>query len=191
MGATGGSLHVATSNLRAGYLLGANPRRQFVAQALGSITGSVAAVLCFRLLVPDARALTGANGADPPFPAPAAQQWKAVAMLFRSGFEAFHPVLRECIAVGLALGVLLALLERFAPERMRTLVPSATGLGLGLILPFNFPLAMFVGALLSWLATRVHRVWAELHVVAIASGLVTGESTLGVLVAALNTFVLS
>jgi putative OPT family oligopeptide transporter len=189
-GAASASADLLT-DLRAGYLLGANPRRQFVAQALGSITGAVSAVLCFRLLVPDARTLTGGDGADPLFPAPAAQQWKAVAMLFRAGIDSFHPVLRECIVLGLALGVLLALLERFAPERMRTLLPSATGIGLGLILPFNFPLAMFLGALLAYLAQRVSRSWAELHVIAIASGLVTGESTMGVLVAALNTFVLS
>jgi uncharacterized oligopeptide transporter (OPT) family protein len=189
-GAASASADLLT-DLRAGYLLGANPRRQFVAQALGSITGAVAAVLCFRLLVPDARALTGEDGVDPVFPAPAAQQWKAVAMLFRLGLDSFHPVLRDCIFAGLAIGALLALLERFAPERMRKFVPSATGVGLGLILPFNFPLAMFLGALLSWGAAHVNRTWADTHVIAIASGLVAGESILGVIVAALNTFVLS
>jgi uncharacterized oligopeptide transporter (OPT) family protein len=179
------------TDLRAGYLLGANPRRQFVAQALGSVSGAFAAVLCFRLLVPDARVLTGSEGVDPAFPVPAAQQWKAVAMVFRLGIDNFHPLARQCIVMGLVLGVLLAMVERFAPERVRSLVPSTTGIGLGLILPFNYPLAMFLGAFLAWCAQRVHRLWAELHVISIASGLVAGESIMGVAVAALNTFLLA
>jgi OPT family oligopeptide transporter len=177
------------SDLKSGYLLGAHPRRQFVAQALGVITGAVASVAGFYLLVPDTRVLTGTDGRDPTFPAPAAQQWMAVAQLFQKGLDHFHPMARSCIVAGLVLGTVLALLERFAPDRLRRFAPSATGLGLGMILPFYYPLAMFLGALVAWFADRTNREWAERNVITIAAGVIAGESIMGVLVAALNTFV--
>src|SRR5882724_2117246 len=55
------------TDLKSGYLLGANPRKQFIAQFIGIFFGTVVTVLSFRLLVPDASVL----GTDQ-FPAPAA-----------------------------------------------------------------------------------------------------------------------
>ena len=54
------------TDLKSGYLLGANPRQQFLAQFAGIFVGSVVSVLTFAVLVPNARAL----GTDQ-FPAPA------------------------------------------------------------------------------------------------------------------------
>jgi putative OPT family oligopeptide transporter len=187
-GAAAASADLLT-DLKAGYLLGAHPRRQFIAQALGVFSGAIASVLGFRLLVPDARVLTGSEGHDPMFAAPGAQQWKAVAEVFRVGLGNFHPFARQCIVVGLCVGALLALVERFAPERIRRFMPSATGVGLGFILPFYYPLAMFLGASLAFIAERIDKAWAEQNVLTIAAGLIAGESLMGVLVAALNTFV--
>src|SRR6266700_2818762 len=45
------------TDLKSGYLLGANPRKQFLAQFAGIFVGTVVTVLAFRLLVPDASAL--------------------------------------------------------------------------------------------------------------------------------------
>ena len=56
------------TDLKSGYLLGANPRKQFLAQFAGIFVGTVVTVLCFRVMVPDASVL----GSDR-FPAPAAQ----------------------------------------------------------------------------------------------------------------------
>jgi len=41
------------TDLKSGYLLGAHPRRQFVAQFAGIFVGTLVTVLSFRLLVPD------------------------------------------------------------------------------------------------------------------------------------------
>ena len=46
------------TDLKSGYLLGAGPRRQFVAQLLGVLPGTVASVLCYSVLIPDATALS-------------------------------------------------------------------------------------------------------------------------------------
>lgn len=187
-GAASASADLLT-DLKAGYLLGANPRRQFVAQLLGVLPGTVATVLCFHILIPSATALTGDDGSDPAFPAPAAQQWKAVAQLFKLGIANMHPMARQCIFAGLITGAVLVLIDRALP-RYRRWLPSATGIGLGLIFPFYQPLQMFIGAALAALAETKKAGRLKDLVVPIASGLIAGESIVGVGVQALNNFVL-
>jgi len=177
------------TDLKSGYLLGAHPRRQFVAQFLGIFTGTAAAVLGYFLLVPDATALTGTADRPPQFAAPAAQQWKAVAELFRGGIGNLHPMAREAIVIGLVGGALLAVAEWALPKE-RAWIPSAPGIGLGLMLPFFTSLSFVLGAAGAKAFAAARRRQAERFVVPIASGLIAGESIAGVLVAALNTFVL-
>jgi uncharacterized oligopeptide transporter (OPT) family protein len=178
------------NDLKSGYLLGASPRRQFLAQAMGIGTGSLATVLCYFVLVPDARVLLGTDARPPPFPAPGAQQWKAVAEVFKYGLANLHPMCQVAIKWGLVVGALLALAEIFAPKRLKAWVPSPTGIGLGLVLPFFYPLAMFLGAAFAAIARAVDRAWAERYLVAVAAGGMAGESIVGVIVQALNNFVL-
>src|SRR6187431_876777 len=68
------------TDLKSGYLLGAHPRKQFLAQFAGIFVGTLVSVLAFRLLVPSASVL----GSDQ-FPAPAAQTWRAVAVALSRG----------------------------------------------------------------------------------------------------------
>ncbi len=177
------------NDLKSGYLLGAHPRRQFVAQFLGIFSGAVASVLGYFLLVPDATVLTGRPGSPPQFAAPSAQQWRAVAELFRVGIGNLHPLAREGIAIGLLAGTALAIVEWLFPKAGEWL-PSATGLGLGMLLPFATSLSFVLGAALAWAFGRVDRRQADRFVIPISSGVIAGESIVGVMVAALNNFVL-
>ena len=178
------------NDLKSGYLLGASPRRQFAAQAAGIVTGTIATVVGFRLLVPDATLLTGTDTTPARYPAPAAQSWKAVAELFKYGLEGMHPVYQQAIALGLLIGAVLVIAETALP-RARAWLPSATGLGLGLILPFQYPLSMFLGAVLAALWTRQAPEQAEDYLIPVASGVIAGVSLMGVLVAFLNNLVLT
>lgn len=192
-GITAGSSHASAdllNDLKTGYLLGANPRRQFIAQALGIFTGTVASSLGYLLLVPNALPLTGTETRPAVFPAVAAQQWKAVAEVFKFGLANLHPMSQTAIWWGAGVGVALALAEIFAPKRFKRFLPSPTGLGLGMVLPFFYPLAMFLGALFGAVATAWKKDWAEKYLVAIAAGGIAGESIVGVIVQALNNFVL-
>jgi putative OPT family oligopeptide transporter len=177
------------NDLKSGYQLGAQPRRQFVAQFLGIFTGAVASVLCYFLVVPDATVLTGRAGSPPQFAAPAAQQWRAVAELFRVGIGNLHPFAREGIAIGLLAGTVLAIVEWLFPKGRRWL-PSATGVGLGMFLPFATSISFLLGAGLAWAFGRVDKRQADRFVIPISSGVIAGESIVGVFVAALNNFVL-
>jgi uncharacterized oligopeptide transporter (OPT) family protein len=176
------------NDLKSGYLLGAHPRRQFIAQLLGIVSGTLASVLCFFILVPDATALTQGPDGAPPFPAPAARNWVAVADLFRLGVGRLHPMAREGITIGLIAGFLLAVAEWALPRKKKWL-PSATGVGLGFLLPFSMSLSFLIGAAAAWAFGLVSRKPAARFLVPVAAGLIAGESLVGVLVAAFNAFV--
>ncbi len=177
------------NDLKSGYLLGANPRRQFVAQGMGILSGTVATVSGFYILVPDATALVGTETQAPAFPAPAAQAWRAVAEVFRDGIESMHPMHQQAILLGLVLGAVMVLLEQFLPKAKKWL-PSATGLGLGFILPFQYPLAMLVGALMAAMLEKRSPEAAKDYLVPVSAGVIAGVSIVGVIVASINNFAL-
>jgi uncharacterized oligopeptide transporter (OPT) family protein len=173
------------NDLKSGYLLGANPRRQFIAQFLGIFAGTAATVIGFRLLVPSAEYIGNTE-----FPAPAAVAWKAIADVFRTGIENMHPAHQQMIVWGLGLGAVMVLLEyaveKAGKKEWKSFLPSATGIGLGLVLPFQYPLSMLIGAIAAHVWTKRNKKSADLYVVPIAAGLIAGISIMGVIVALLN-----
>jgi uncharacterized oligopeptide transporter (OPT) family protein len=177
------------NDLKAGYLLGAHPRRQFVAQLLGIFTGTAASCIGYYALVPDATALSGSPGHPAEFPAPAAQQWRVVAELFKVGIGNLHPMARDGMAIGLFVGALLAVIEWALPRHKRW-IPSATGMGLGLVFPFFVSISFFIGAAAAWIFGRADRKQADRFLVPISSGLIAGESIAGVIVQILNNWIL-
>jgi OPT family oligopeptide transporter len=165
------------TDLKSGYLLGANPRKQFLAQFAGVFAGALVAVPGFYLLVPTAEVLGGDK-----FPAPAAQVWKAVAELFGKGVGALHASAIWAMAIGAALGIAITLLEKAFPKH-RHLIPSPTGLGLAFVIPAWNSISMFLGALLAWTLEKKRPETAATYTIPVASGFIAGESILGVLVA--------
>jgi len=83
------------TDLKSGYLLGANPRQQFLAQFSGIFVGTIVSVLAFAVLVPNAQVL----GTDQ-FPAPAAQTWSAVAIALGQGLSSLEPIKLWLILAG-------------------------------------------------------------------------------------------
>ena len=173
-GAAASSADLLT-DLKSGYLLGANPRKQFIAQFLGIFAGAAVIVPSFYLLVPTPDILGGEK-----FPAPSAQVWKGVAELLANGLSSLHSSARIALAVGIAAGVLLSVLDRLAPPRIRSFLPSAMGLGLAFVIPFWNTFSIFLGALA---ASFVRRTRMEGYIIPAASGIIAGESLIGVLIA--------
>ncbi|MFO0005712.1 MAG: OPT/YSL family transporter [bacterium] len=157
---------------------------------MGIFAGTLASVTGFYVLVPDATLLNGVGSAAPVFPAPSAQAWRAVAEVFSMGIENMHPVHRQAIGVGAALGVVTTLIEMAAPKRLKGWMPSGTALGLGLILPFQYPFSMLLGSIIAAVWTRQSPKSAEDYIVPVSSGIIAGVSIMGVVVAFLNNMVL-
>jgi putative OPT family oligopeptide transporter len=176
-GAAGTSADLLTG-LKTGYLLGANPRKQFLAQFLGIFAGAAIIVPAFFLLVPTPDIL----GSDK-FPAPSAQVWRGVAELLSQGLSVLSLTKRWCLAIGGFTGIILACLDKFVPAKYRMYYPSAMGIGLAFVIPFFNTLSMFVGALAVWIITKTNEKWADDYVIPIASGAIAGESLTGVALA--------
>jgi OPT family oligopeptide transporter len=168
------------TDLKSGYLLGANPRKQFLAQFLGIFAGGLVIVPAFYLIVPNAGVLGGNE-----FPAPAAQVWKGVAELLAHGLASLHTTERWALAIGGLVGLLLPLLERLLPTKARRFIPSAMGLGLAFVIPFWNTLSMFIGALAAWILAKKAKEFASRYTIPVASGLIAGESLMGVVVSLL------
>jgi OPT family oligopeptide transporter len=165
------------TDLKSGYLLGANPRQQFFAQFFGVLAGGMIVVPVFFILIPDVSLL-----ATEKWPAPAALTWRGVAELLAKGPGALHPTARLGLAIGAALGIVLPLIEMALPKHKK-FIPSATGLGLAFTINGFNSISMFIGALLAAWFMKVRPEVAKKYAVPVSSGIIAGESLMGVTIA--------
>jgi len=164
------------TDLKSGYLLGGNPRRQTIAQFFGVLGGAIVSVPAYLFVVQRNPEQLGSAA----LPAPAAKVWAGVAELLAKGIEALPAGALGAIAIGAAVGAVLTLLEEFAPRRLRWWIPSPTGLGIAGVIPAFNSISMFVGALLAWLFAKASPRAAEAYTIPVSSGLIAGESLVGV-----------
>jgi uncharacterized oligopeptide transporter (OPT) family protein len=167
------------TDLKSGYLLGANPRKQFIAQFIGIFFGTLAVVPAWYLMIPNTEALEK-------YPLPATQTWVAVARVLINGVGSLPMSARWAILIGGLVGILLPVLEKSFPKARRWL-PSAMGLGLGWIVFFSNALAFTIGAFIAWGWAQYKPANQERYNIPIASGLVAGESLIKALLAMLAT----
>ena len=82
------------TDLKSGYLLGANPRKQFIAQFIGIFFGTLAVVPAWYLMVPTKEKLEAFNP-------PATNMWRAVAQLLAGGgLDQLPPSAKIAIVAG-------------------------------------------------------------------------------------------
>src|ERR1700751_2667159 len=162
------------TDLKSGYLLGAHPRKQFLAQFSGIFVGTVVTVLTFAVLVPNAQVL----GTDQ-FPAPAAQTWSAVAIALSRGLSSLESVKLWLIFAGSVVGVVLTLAPVLLPKYQGYL-PSASAFGIAWVFQWYYALLFFLGALVALLLERLKPKLAEEFTLPVASGGVAGGSLMGV-----------
>jgi uncharacterized oligopeptide transporter (OPT) family protein len=162
------------TDLKSGYLLGANPRKQFIAQFAGIFTGTLVAVLAFRVLVPGPEVL----GTDQ-FPAPAMQTWRAVAIALSQGLSGLEPIKRWSILIGALAGIALTLLPRMFPKQQRY-IPSPAGVGLAWTFHWYYGFLFFLGGLAGWWFEKKSPKLSDEFAFPVASGWIAGESLMGV-----------
>ncbi|MBN2242076.1 MAG: OPT/YSL family transporter [Acidobacteria bacterium] len=162
------------TDLKSGYLLGAHPRKQFIAQFAGIFMGTLVTVSAFRILVPDASVL----GTDQ-FPAPAAQTWKGVAEAMALGLSHLHPAKVWSIAIGGLAGILLPLASRIFKKQAKW-IPSAAGFGLAWVFQWFYGFLFLLGAVVALIWTKRNRPQAEEFIFPVASGVIAGGALMGV-----------
>ena len=164
-------------DLKSGYLLGANPRQQFLAQFFGVLAGGLVVVPVYFILIPDVSLL-----ATEKRPAPAALVWRGVAELLAKGVGSLPTTARWGIVVGASLGIVLPLLEMALP-RWKKFIPSPTGLGLAFTINGFNSVSFFIGACLAAWFKRAKPALAKEYTIPVSSGIIAGESLMGVAIA--------
>ncbi len=172
----GAASHAADllTDLKSGYLLGGNPRKQTISQLFGVLAGTLFCVPVYALIVkPESLG-------SKELPAPAAKVWAAVAEMMNEGTKALPQGALIAMAVGGALGILLTLLEEYLPKEKKKFLPSATGLGIAGVVPAFNSISMFLGALIAWIISKRAPTFDEKYTIPVSSGLIAGESLISV-----------
>lgn len=164
------------TDLKSGYLLGANPRKQFIAQFVGIFFGTLAIVPAWFLMVPDKAALEK-------YALPATQQWAAVARVLTEGLHKLPDSAKWALLIGAVVGVALPIIDRMLPSKYRQYMPSAMGLGLSWVIPFGNTFSFLIGAIIVQIWEAINRKHADKYAVAVASGMIAGESLMKAIVA--------
>ena len=168
-------------------MLGAKPRQQAVGHVIGIIAGALACVpLYFLLFLPaDANGVRStATIVSEQFAFPAAVQWKGVADLIANGVHSLH--------TSAVISMIVAAISAVAIEGARIITKgrfplSAVSIGLGVVLPPESCLAMWIGAMIFWIMGRRHVTpgtkgydfWVD-GCEPICAGLVSGAALVGI-----------
>ncbi|MEM5278077.1 oligopeptide transporter, OPT family [Cupriavidus taiwanensis] len=184
-------------DLKTGWLVGATPWRQQVALLIGCVVGAAVIPPVLELLY-SAYGFAGAlprAGMDPnqALAAPQATLMTAIA----TGIFT-HQLNWNMILIGIGLGVVLIAIDEILRRRGGVARLPVLAVGIGIYLPPTISSALVVGAVLSWLLLRAERrratargddvqlalEHAERRGTLLASGLIVGESLVGVMLAA-------
>lgn len=185
------------SDIKPGYMLGGKPRHQAMGHVIGLFAGVMSCVpLYFLLFLPKNAdgVRTTEHIITEQFAMPGAIQWKGVAEIIASGFGG----LPHSAIVAMAVAVVCAVAIEVARIVTKGRFPlSSVSIGLGVVLPPEATLAMFLGALLFFFMGKRHpkaagreqsqgyKVWVE-GLEPICAGLISGAALMGIGNALLN-----
>jgi uncharacterized oligopeptide transporter (OPT) family protein len=186
-------------DIKPGYMLGAKPRQQAWGHVIGVISGGIASTLLFfPMFLPhfDPSQPMGPQVMTEKFPMPGVEIWRGVAMLIASGASALKSSAMWAMIVAATGGVLMEV----ARVRTKGKFPlSPVAIGLGVVIPVESTLMMFVGA---WMFALLHdrysprrdnslgrALWVDSSE-PIAAGIVAGAALTGIGDQLLTVFVL-
>jgi uncharacterized oligopeptide transporter (OPT) family protein len=183
------------SDIKPGYMLGGKPRHQVWGHVIGLVSGALFSVPLFFLLFlrPDAAGHVSADSIiTDNFPMPAAVQWRGVAEIIARGFHGAPTTAIVAAVVAAGAALVLELLRIGTKGRFPL---SAVSIGLGVVLPFESCVAMWLGAMLFWVmgrlyptpGTKANAIWVD-GAEPICAGLISAAALMGIVDALLNVF---
>ena len=183
--ATTGTIAATSEGLmqdyKTGHLIGSTPAAMTVAQLIGAPIGAAALAWTYPMLV----SAYGIVGENAQLAAPTARRAAGFAEVLSAGISAVPQTALVAAAIAIVLGIFFALLEQ--NEKVRRVVPSSTGLSLGLLLPFAAVSTIFVGGIIGMVWMAVSPESAKRYLVPLASGFIAGEALIAVLAPILIT----
>lgn len=183
-------------DLKTGWLVGATPWRQQVALLIGCVAGAAVISPVLELLY-NAYGFADAMPREGMDPAQALSAPQATLMLAIARGIFTHQLNWTMILIGMAVGVGLIVVDEIMKRTCRVARIPVLAVGIGIYLPPTVAAPIVVGAVLAWLlegalrrraaaAGKPYEQFADAanrRGVLIASGLIVGESLVGVLMA--------
>jgi uncharacterized oligopeptide transporter (OPT) family protein len=181
------------SDIKPGYMLGGKPRHQVWGHVIGIFSGAIFSVPLFFLLFlrPDASGRVDATKIiSETFPMPAAVQWRGVAEIIAHGFSGAPASAIWAAGIAAVAAIVLEVLRISTKGRFPL---SAVSIGLGVVLPFDSCVSMWIGAMGFWIlarmyrtpGTKAHAIWVE-GAEPICAGLISAAALMGICDALLN-----
>ncbi len=177
-------------DLKAGYMVGATPWKQQLMLAIGSVVCALVMAPVLNLLA-DAYGIGVPTAAHPkPLLAPQATLMASVA---RGMFGGALPW--NMIITGAIIGVAIIILDEILRVKQATFRVPVLAAAVGIYLPMDVTMPIFLGGAIAWLAERALRRHGGPNVdseaiermgrtgVLFAAGLITGEALMGILIA--------
>lgn len=184
------------SDIKPGYMLGGKPRHQAVGHVIGILAGVLSCVpLYFLLFLPkNAEGVRStASIISEQFAMPAAVQWRGVAEIIAKGLQGLPT--SALIAMGVAALVAIAI------EVLRMVFKgkfplSSVSIGLGVVLPPESSICMWVGAMLFFVMGKLYKTpgttgwrrWVD-GCEPICAGLISGAALMGIGNAIVNVLI--
>jgi len=179
-------------DLKAGHILGATPRNQQIMQMIGVLAGALLIAPVLNLLL-ESKGLGTPTAEHPnPLSAPQATLMMSVATGIFGGKLPW-----TIISIGGGIGVVVILIDEYLKKIGSNFKMPVLAVAVGLYLPFELDASIFVGGVIAWMLAKSFRTnnigkeaigKASNAGLLIASGLITGEALMGILIALLATF---
>lgn len=159
---------------KAGHMIGSSPKYLTIMQVLATPVGAAAVSWMYPLL----RSTYGIVGENAQLSSPISRRMAGFGEILVQGFSALPPGAVAALVVGALLGILFAVLESRGVKG----VPSATGVGIGMMVPAAVILVMFIGGLIEHFWRKLSPRSYELFLPPIASGFIAGEALVAVII---------
>lgn len=168
-------------DLKAGYIVGATPWKQQIMQMVGVV--SAALVLAPVLMLIEKAYGIGVPTPEHPTPL-AAPQATLMASVAQGVFNRDLPW--TMIVIGMLIALVVITLDRIQERRGASFRLPVLAVAVGIYLPFELSVPIFAGGIIAWLVKRVRREKDQTESnrgLLFASGLITGEALVGILMA--------
>jgi uncharacterized oligopeptide transporter (OPT) family protein len=189
MVASGTTGTIATSSeaimqdYRCGQIIGTKPRNLTVMQLIAVPVGAAAVSWMYPVLV---KAYHIFDTTDPAtgkvikaqLTSPISNKWAGFAQILKDGASALPTSALYALVIFSVLGIVLTVIESKAS--FKKYVPSPTGIGIGILVPFSVVFTMFLGGIAGYVWEKKWKASADVYLLPLASGLIAGEALVAV-----------
>jgi len=198
MAASGTTGTIATSSemimqdYKCGDMVGTKPRLITIMQLIAIPVGAAAVSLVYPFLVKTYHLVEGGRTEHLIDPAtgelvkaglssPISQKWAGFAQILEKGPGALPTSALYMLILFSVLGVVFTVLE--SNKKLKKYIPSPTGIGIGILVPFLVVFTMFLGGVVGAIWEKINKKSADVYMVPLGSGFIAGEALVAVVAA--------